>query len=95
MGQIIPSNNMPRSKISFPVNGGEFPANQAFTFKMNTENMNLGNFVNAQKVRSSFGQFLDTSHLGSSELLRCSPASQQRHRNGGKLILSFHKAPQP
>jgi transcription initiation factor TFIID subunit 15 len=49
MGQIIPSSSMPSSKITFPVNGGEFPANKAFTFKMAVQNMNLGNFVNAQK----------------------------------------------
>jgi len=49
MGQIIPSTSMPSSKISFPVNGGSFPADTAFTFTMNVQNMNLGNFVNAQK----------------------------------------------
>jgi len=49
MGQIIPSTSMPAAKISFPVNGGTFPANQAFTFTMNVENMDLGNFVNAEK----------------------------------------------
>jgi hypothetical protein len=53
---------MPSSKITFPVNGGEFPANKAFTFKMAVQNMNLGNFVNAQKVHLIFARFLETSH---------------------------------
>lgn len=50
---------MPSSKISFPINGGEFPADVAFTFTMNVQNMNLGNFVNAQAVRLIFGWFLE------------------------------------
>lgn len=94
MGQIIPSTSMPSSKISFPVNGGTFPADTAFNFTMNVENMNLGNFVNAAKVRSVFGSFLlQTSHPGLSELLWCSPASSKRHRYGGTLCKSFYGTP--
>jgi hypothetical protein len=54
MGQVIPAATMPASKISFPLNGGEFPADTAITFTMNVQNMDLGNFVNAQTVRSIF-----------------------------------------
>jgi len=75
MGQIIPSANMPRSKILNPPNGGTFPANQPLTFQMNVENMNLGNFVNAQKVRPIVGRLPEASHPGSLELLRRSSAS--------------------
>lgn len=38
---------MPGAKITFPTNGGTFPANTDFTFKMNIQNMVTGNFVNA------------------------------------------------
>ena len=53
---------MPSSKISFPLNGGTFPADTAFTFTMNVQNMDLGNFVNAQAVRPIFGRFIESSH---------------------------------
>lgn len=48
-GDIIPSSNMPAAKIIFPPNGGTFPANEQFTFRMNIRNLVTGNFVNAQR----------------------------------------------
>jgi hypothetical protein len=50
---------MPAAKISFPPNGGTFPANQNVTFTMNIENMVTGNFVNA-----------DTNYYGAPQQLQ-------------------------
>ncbi|CAG8495211.1 12196_t:CDS:2 [Acaulospora colombiana] len=58
MGEIIPQNNMPAAKITFPTNGGTFPADQSFQFKMSIQNMITGNFVNAQTNYYGAPQFL-------------------------------------
>jgi hypothetical protein len=58
MGEIIPQANMPSAKITFPPNGGTFPADQSFTFQMAISNMITGNFVNAQTNYYGAPQFL-------------------------------------
>ncbi|KAH6917132.1 hypothetical protein BKA70DRAFT_1251419 [Coprinopsis sp. MPI-PUGE-AT-0042] len=49
MGVIAARNRMPTSKFEFPANGGTVPANQAFTIRMNIQNLETGFFVNAQQ----------------------------------------------
>ncbi|KAL5520404.1 hypothetical protein ACEPAG_9628 [Sanghuangporus baumii] len=48
MGVIAATTNMPSSKFQFPKNGDTIQANQAFTVKMAINNIETGNFVNAQ-----------------------------------------------
>ncbi|KAA1466803.1 hypothetical protein DENSPDRAFT_876823 [Dentipellis sp. KUC8613] len=47
MGVIAATTNMPSSKFSFPRNFGTIPANQPFTVQMAINNLETGNFVNA------------------------------------------------
>ncbi|KAL5478867.1 hypothetical protein ACEPAI_2144 [Sanghuangporus weigelae] len=47
MGVIAATTNMPSSKFQFPKNNDTIPANQAFTIKMAINNIETGNFVNA------------------------------------------------
>jgi len=49
MGVIVSTANMPSSKFTFPKNGATIPANQAFTISMAINNLETGNFVNAQQ----------------------------------------------
>jgi hypothetical protein len=48
MGVIAATTNMPSSKFVTPVNGQDFGANAAFTISMAVNNLQTGNFVNAQ-----------------------------------------------
>ncbi|KAL5498247.1 hypothetical protein ACEPAH_2387 [Sanghuangporus vaninii] len=48
MGVIAATTNMPSSKFQFPKNSDTISANQAFTIKMAINNIETGNFVNAQ-----------------------------------------------
>lgn len=48
MGVIVATSNMPSSKFTFPTNGATIAANQAFTISMAINNLETGNFVNAQ-----------------------------------------------
>jgi len=48
MGVIAATTNMPSSKFVSPINGQDFPANTAFDIKMAINNLETGNFVNAQ-----------------------------------------------
>ena len=48
MGVIAATTNMPSSKFVFPPNGATIQANQAFTIQMAINNIETGNFVNAQ-----------------------------------------------
>jgi len=48
LGIIAATTNMPSSKFVQPVNGQDFPANTAFDIKMAINNLETGNFVNAQ-----------------------------------------------
>lgn len=50
LGDIIPKANMPSCKFASPANQDKIPANQAFTIKMNINNMQAGVFTNAQKT---------------------------------------------
>jgi hypothetical protein len=50
MGDIVPKANMPSCKFASPANQDTIPANQAFTVKMNLNNMQAGVFTNAQKT---------------------------------------------
>ena len=47
MGIIAATTNMPSSKFQVPVNGQNFDANTAFTISMAVNNLDTGNFVNA------------------------------------------------
>ncbi|KAL5525191.1 hypothetical protein ACEPAF_9060 [Sanghuangporus sanghuang] len=47
IGVIAATTNMPSSKFQFPKNNDTIPANQAFTIKMAINNLETGNFVNA------------------------------------------------
>ncbi|TFY54696.1 hypothetical protein EVG20_g9603 [Dentipellis fragilis] len=47
MGIIAATTNMPSSKFQFPPNFGTIQANQPFTVKMAIQNLETGNFVNA------------------------------------------------
>lgn len=49
MGVIAATTNMPSSKFTSPVNGQNFQANTAFTISMAVNNLQTGNFVNAQQ----------------------------------------------
>jgi len=48
MGVIASTDNMPSSKFTFPTMLSEIPANQPFTISMAINNLQTGNFVNAQ-----------------------------------------------
>jgi hypothetical protein len=48
MGVIAATTNMPSAKFQSPVNGQNFQANTAFDIKMAINNLQTGNFVNAQ-----------------------------------------------
>ncbi|KAH9044926.1 hypothetical protein EDB83DRAFT_1562179 [Lactarius deliciosus] len=48
MGAIPSTANMPSSKFTFPKNFGAIKANTTFTIKMKIQNLETGNFVNAQ-----------------------------------------------
>lgn len=48
MGVIVATSKMPSSKFTNPKNGDTIPANQAFTISMAINNLETGNFVNAQ-----------------------------------------------
>lgn len=48
MGVIAATTNMPSSKFVFPPNLGTVKANTAFTIKMALNNLEAGNFVNAE-----------------------------------------------
>lgn len=47
MGVIASQKNMPSSKFTFPQNFGTVQANTAFTISMAINNLETGNFVNA------------------------------------------------
>jgi hypothetical protein len=49
IGTIPSTDNMPSSKFTSPANGDTIAANQAFTVSMAIQNMQTGNFVNAQE----------------------------------------------
>ena len=49
MGVIAATTNMPSSKFVSPVNGQNFQANTAFDISMAVNNLQTGNFVNAQQ----------------------------------------------
>lgn len=48
MGEIPSTTNMPSSKFTFPKNFGTIKASTTFTIKMKIQNLESGNFVNAQ-----------------------------------------------
>jgi len=49
MGSIPSSANMPSAKFTNPKNGDTIPANKAFTISMAINNLDTGNFVNAEE----------------------------------------------
>lgn len=70
MGDIPSSANMPSAKFQFPTNGGNIPANQAFTIKLAINGMQTGQFTNAQSSYFSApqqlngqGQIIGHSHV--------------------------------
>jgi cell division septation protein DedD len=70
MGQIPATTAMPSAKFQFPSNFGTIPANQAFTITMNINNLETGNFVNAEanyfaapQQLNSAGQIVGHSHV--------------------------------
>jgi len=70
MGIIAATTNMPSSKFAVPTNGQNFAVNQSFTIEMNIQNLDTGNFVNAdenffaapQQIGST-GNILGHSHV--------------------------------
>ncbi|KAI5120560.1 hypothetical protein M0805_000288 [Coniferiporia weirii] len=70
MGVIAATTNMPSSKFVFPPNGGSVVEGQAFTIQMAINNIETGNFVNAdsnyysapQQVNSA-GDIIGHSHV--------------------------------
>lgn len=70
MGVIASTSNMPSSKFTFPKNGGTVKANTEFTISMAINNLQTGNFVNAesnyysapQQVNSA-GNIIGHSHV--------------------------------
>jgi hypothetical protein len=68
---VIPSiDNMPSAKFTSPKNGDTIPANQAFTISMAIQNLETGNFVNAQQnyfaapqQLNAQGQIVGHSHV--------------------------------
>lgn len=58
MGQIPSSTNVPSCKFTNPKNGDTIPANQNFTISLAVQNMDTGNFVNA-----------DTNYFGAPQQL--------------------------
>ncbi|KAI5118476.1 hypothetical protein M0805_003737 [Coniferiporia weirii] len=70
MGVIAATTNMPSSKFTFPTNFGSIKANTAFTVSMAINNIETGNFVNAdsnyysapQQVNSA-GDIIGHSHV--------------------------------
>jgi hypothetical protein len=70
IGTIPSTSNMPSTKFSFPANGGTVTANQAFTISMNIQNIETGNFVNAEanyfaapQQLNSAGQIIGHTHV--------------------------------
>ncbi|KAL5520405.1 hypothetical protein ACEPAG_9629 [Sanghuangporus baumii] len=59
MGVIAATTNMPSSKFQFPKNNDTIPANQEFTIKMAINNLETGNFVNANSNYYSAPQQVD------------------------------------
>jgi len=59
MGSIPSSANMPSAKFTNPKNGDTIPANQAFTISMAINNLETGNFVNAEENYFSAPQQLN------------------------------------
>jgi len=59
MGSIPSSAKMPSAKFTNPKNGDTIPANQAFTISMAINNLETGNFVNAQENYFSAPQQLN------------------------------------
>lgn len=70
MGAIPSTSNMPSAKFTFPANGGSVAANTAFTISMAIQNLETGNFVNAEEnyfaapqQLNSAGQIVGHSHV--------------------------------
>lgn len=70
MGQIPATTAMPSCKFTFPKNMGTVPANQAFTISLAIQNMETGNFVNAEtnyfaapQQLNAQGQIVGHSHV--------------------------------
>jgi hypothetical protein len=59
MGAIPSKSRMPASKFVFPENLGKVQANQKFTIRMAIQNLETGNFVNAQQNYFSAPQQLN------------------------------------
>ncbi|KAJ3556514.1 hypothetical protein NP233_g11961 [Leucocoprinus birnbaumii] len=63
IGAIPSSDKMPSSKFTNPKNGDTIPADQAFTISMAINNLETGNFVNANENYFSAPQQLSSSGL--------------------------------
>jgi len=70
MGQIPATTAMPSAKFSFPANFGNVDADTQFTVTMNIQNLETGNFVNAEanyfaapQQLSSAGTIVGHSHI--------------------------------
>jgi len=63
MGSIPSSANMPSAKFTNPKNGDTIPANTAFTISMAINNLQTGNFVNAQENYFAAPQQLNAQGL--------------------------------
>ena len=61
MGIIAATTNMPSSKFTFPTNGAVIQENTAFTISMAIQNLETGNFVNANANYFSAPQQVTTS----------------------------------
>jgi len=59
MGIIPSKDKMPASKFVFPTNGDTVPANQSFTIQLKIQNLETGNFVNAEQNYFSAPQQLN------------------------------------
>jgi hypothetical protein len=75
MGAIAATTNMPSSKFAFPPNSGAVKTNTAFTIKMAIQNIQTGNFVNADsnyyaapQHLNAQGQIIGHSHVVIEEL---------------------------
>ncbi|KAJ3713577.1 hypothetical protein C8R42DRAFT_713133 [Lentinula raphanica] len=63
IGTIPAVQNMPSAKFSNPANGGTIPADTAFTITMNINNLDTGNFVNANENYFAAPQQLNSQGL--------------------------------
>ncbi|KAJ3789714.1 hypothetical protein GGU10DRAFT_383910 [Lentinula aff. detonsa] len=88
IGTIPSVQNMPSAKFSNPANGATIPADTAFTITMNINNLDTGNFVNANEnyfaapqQLNAQGQIIGHTHVvieALSDLAQTTPTNPQQ-----------------